>query len=130
MSKFSILINSVSVTVSFFCLFHCVLVILVFAGILTTNLLLIKVFEDPNNHALLIGSGLLFAALSLVKLDFFNFKKKRFVDLKGLKSKQFLIGGTMLSLSFLFDEVYSELLIITGALTFLNMHVTKLLKIK
>ena len=130
MSKFSILINSVSVAVSFFCLFHCVLVILVLAGILTSHLILIKVFEDPNNHALLIGSGLFLAALSLVKLDFFHFKKKRFLDLKGLKSRQFLVGGSMLSLSFLFSEVYSELFIIAGALTFLNMHVTKLLRIK
>ena len=116
--------------VSFFCLFHCVLVILIFAGILTSNLLLIKVFEDPNSHMLLIGSGLFFAALSLDKLDFFHFKKKRFLDLKGLKSQQFLIGGAMLSLSFLFSEVYSELLIIAGALTLLNMHVSKLLRIK
>ena len=130
MSKFSILINSVSVAVSFFCLFHCALVILVLAGILTSNLILIKVFEDPNNHALLIGSGLFFAALSLVKLDFFHFKKKRFLDLKGLKSQQFLVGGSMLSLSFLLSEVYSELFIIAGALTLLNMHVTKLLRIK
>ena len=116
--------------VSFFCLSHCVLVLLVLAGILTSNLLIIKVFEDPNNHALLIGSGLLFAALSLVKLEFVNFKKKEFIDLKELKSQQFLIGGTLLSLSFLFSEVYSELLIIAGALTLLNMHVTKLLRIK
>ena len=130
MSKFSIFLNSVSMAVSFFCLFHCVLVILIFAGILTSNLLLIKLFEDPNNHALLIGSGLLFAALSLVKLEFVNFKKKEFIDLKKLKSQQFLIGGTLLSLSFLLSEVYSELFIIAGALTLLNMHVTKLLRIK
>ena len=86
-------------------------------------------FEDSINHAWLIVTGFSLAALSLIKFNSGNLGKGRFLDLTGLKSQPFLIGGSMLGLSFLFSGVYSELLVIAGALTLLSMHAKKLLKI-
>jgi hypothetical protein len=129
MSKFSIILNTAGMGVSFFCFLHCVLVILIYAGILTSNLLIIQIFEDPNNHTWLIITGFSLAALSLTKFDLGNLEGKKLIDFKGLKSQPFLIGGSMLGLSFLLSGVYSELLVIAGALTLLSMHAKKLLKI-
>ena len=129
MSKFSIILNTAGMAVSFFCFLHCILVILIFAGILTFNSVIFTIFEDSINHALLIITGFSLAALSLIKFNSSNLRKERFIDLTGLKSQLFLIGGSMLGLSFFFSGVYSELLVIAGALTLLSMHVKKLLKI-
>ena len=123
------MLNYAGAAVSFFCFLHCILVILIFAGILTSNLVIFTLFEDSINHAWLIITGFFLAALSLIKFNLGNLEKERFVDLTGLQSQQFLIGGSMLGLSFLFSGVYSELLVIAGALALLSMHVKKLLKI-
>ena len=123
------MLNFAGASVSFFCFLHCILVILIFAGILTSNLVIFTLFEDSINHAWLIITGFFLAALSLIKLNSGSLEKERFVDLTGLKSQPFLIGGSMLGLSFLFSGVYSELLVIAGALTLLSMHAQKLLKI-
>ncbi|MDB9813855.1 hypothetical protein OAC45_05270 [Gammaproteobacteria bacterium] len=128
MRKSSIILNTAGAAVSFFCFLHCILVILILAGILTSNLPIIKIFEDPNNHAWLIIAGFLLAALSLIKFNLGNLGQKKLLDLKGLQSKQFVSGGSMLGLSFLVSGVYSELLVIAGALTLLSMHAKKLLK--
>ena len=95
----------------------------------SSNLVIFMLFEDSINHAWLIVTGFSLAALSLIKFNSGNLGKERFLDLKGLKSQPFLIGGSMLGLSFLFSGVYSELLVIAGALTLLSMHAKKLLKI-
>jgi hypothetical protein len=129
MNKFSIMLNFAGASVSFFCFLHCILVILIFAGILTSNLVIFTLFEDSINHAWLIITGFFLAALSLIKFNSGSLEKERFLDLTGLKSQPFLIGGSMLGLSFLFSGVYSELLVIAGALTLLSMHAQKLLKI-
>ena len=129
MGKFSIILNSAGAAVSFFCFLHCILVVLIFAGILTSNLVIFMLFEDSINHAWLIATGFSLAAVSLIKFNSGNLGKERFLDLTGLKSQPFLIGGSMLGLSFLFSGVYSELLVIAGALTLLSMHAKKLLKI-
>jgi len=129
MGKFSMILNTAGMAVSFFCFLHCVLVILIFAGILNYNLVIFILFEDSINHAWLIITGFFLAALSLIKFNSGNLEKERFVDLTGLKSQPFLIGGSMLGLSFFFGGVYSELLVIAGALTLLSMHTKKLLKI-
>ena len=129
MNKFSIMLNYAGAAVSFFCFLHCILVILIFAGILTSNLVIFTLFEDSINHAWLIITGFSLAVLSLINFNSSNLRKERFVDLTGLKSQPFLIGGSMLGLSFLFSGVYSELLVIAGALTLLSMHAKKLLKI-
>jgi len=129
MSKFAIILNTTGMAVSFFCFLHCVLVILIFAGVLTSELLIIQIFEDSDNHTWLIITGFSLAALSLVKFNFGNLEREKLIDFKGLQSQPFLIGGSMLGLSFLFSGVYSELLVIAGALALLSMHATKLLKI-
>ncbi|MDB9995418.1 hypothetical protein OAE49_00205 [Gammaproteobacteria bacterium] len=129
MGKFAIILNTTGMAVSFFCFLHCVLVILIFAGVLTSELLIIQIFEDSDNHAWLIITGFSLAALSLVKFNFGNLEREKLIDFKGLQSQPFLIGGSMLGLSFLFSGVYSELLVIAGALALLSMHATKLLKI-
>ena len=130
MGKFSMIINATGMTVSFFCFLHCILVILVFSELLTSNLLIIKVFEDPSNHAWLISSGLILAALSLMKFNLTDSGQKKSLDFTGLLSQPFLIGGSLLGLSFFVSEIYSELLVIIGALTLLSMHIKKLLRIK
>jgi len=129
MGKFSIILNTAGMAVSFFCFFHCVLVILIFAEILTSKLLIIQIFEDSGNHAWLIITGFSLAALSLIKFNLGSLERKKLIDFKGLQSQPFLIGGSMLGLSFLFSGVYSELLVIAGALILLSMHAKKLLKI-
>ena len=129
MNKFSIILNATGMAVSFFCFLHCVLVILIFAGVLGSSLLIIQIFEDPYNHAWLVITGLSLAALSLIKLNLGNLERERLIDFKGLQSQLFLVGGSMLGLSFLFSGVYSELLVIAGALILLSMHAKKLLKI-
>ena len=129
MGKFAIILNTTGMAVSFFCFLHCVLVILIFAGVLTSELLIIQIFEDSDNHTWLIITGFSLAALSLVKFNFGNLEREKLIDFKGLQSQPFLIGGSMLGLSFLFSVVYSELLVIAGALALLSMHATKLLKI-
>ena len=76
MGKFSIILNTAGMAVSFFCFLHCVLVILIFAGILSSSLLIIEIFEDPYNHAWLVVTGLSLAALSLIKLNLGNLEVK------------------------------------------------------
>ena len=129
MGKLSIILNTAGMAVSFFCFLHCVLVILIFAGVLTAQLLIIQIFDDSYNHAWLIITGFSLAALSLIKFNLGNLEREKLIDFKGLQSQPFLIGGSMLGLSFLFSGVYSELLVIAGALTLLSMHAKKLLKI-
>jgi|TARA_B110000116_G_C16358704_1_gene368794 hypothetical protein len=108
----------------------------VFAGLLKSNLLLVKIFEDPTNHAALIMTGLTLAALSLMKFEFNDSKNKdkgvRRLKLKvdDLLSRKFIIGASLLGLSFLFVGIYSELFVILGALTLLSIHAAKLLKTK
>ena len=129
MSKFSIILNTAGMAVSFFCFLHCVLVILIFAGVLTAQLLIIQIFDDSYNHAWLIITGFSLAALSLIKFNLGNLEREKLIDFKGLQSQPLLIGGSMLGLSFFFNGIYSELLVIAGALTLLSMHAKKLLKI-
>ena len=108
MRRVPFILNIAGLTVSFFCFLHCVLVILVFAGLLKSNLLLVKIFEDPTNHAALIMTGLTLAALSLMKFEFNDSKNKdkgvRRLKLKvdDLLSRKFIIGASLLGLSFLF----------------------------
>jgi hypothetical protein len=136
MRRVPFILNIAGLTVSFFCFLHCVLVILVFAGLLKSNLLLVKIFEDPSNHAALIITGLTLAALSLMKFEFNDSKNKhkRVGRLKlkvdGLLSRKFIIGAGLLGLSFLFVGIYSELFVILGALTLLSIHAATLLKTK
>jgi hypothetical protein len=137
MRRVPLILNIAGLAVSFFCFLHCVLVILVFAGLLKSNLLLIKIFEDPSNHAALILTGLTLAALSLIKFRFSGSmntdKGGRKLKLKVdglLSTRKFIVGASLLGLSFLFAGIYSELLVILGALTLLSIHATKLLKTK
>ena len=77
MGKFSIILNSAGAAVSFFCFLHCVLVILIFAGVLTSNLVIIQLFEDSINHAWLIITGFSLAALSLIKFNSGNLEGEK-----------------------------------------------------
>ena len=81
-------------------------------------------------------TGLTLAALSLMKFEFNDSKNKdkgvRRLKLKvdDLLSRKFIIGASLLGLSFLFVGIYSELFVILGALTLLSIHAAKLLKTK
>ena len=136
MRKTSIILNSVGLAVSSFCFLHCVLVVLVFAGLIAPSLIVINFFDDPRNHAILIFSGLTFAGLSLIRLDItysgeVNLWYEKFkIEFKGLYNKNFLAGAALLSLSFIVNGIYSEMSVIVGALLLLSMHARKLAKVK
>ena len=135
MKKLSLVLNTAGLSVSFVCFLHCVLVILVFAGILNSNMYLIALFEDPTNHAILILSGFSLACLSRFKLigssNDMHRKNKSAIKVKfqGLQSKRLVGGGLLLGFSFFFANIYAELLVILGAMTLLSMHAAKLFKL-
>jgi len=104
------------------------LVILTFINILNSNLMVIEIFENSNNHTVLVLSGITFATLSLIKFNFNpKFKKLEF-EFKGISSLAFIIGTVLLITSFYVDGIYSEIFVIFGALFFLSMHTLKLIK--
>jgi len=135
MKKLSLVLNTAGLSVSFVCFLHCVLVILVFAGILNSNMYLIALFEDPTNHAILILSGFSLACLSRFKFigssNDIHLKNKSAIKVKfqGLLSKRLVGGGLLLGFSFFFANIYAELLVILGAMTLLSMHAAKLFKL-
>jgi hypothetical protein len=135
MKKLSLVLNTAGLSVSFVCFLHCVLVILVFAGILNSNMYLIALFEDPTNHAILILSGFSLACLSRFKFigssNDMHLKNKSAIKVKfqGLQSKRLVGGGLLLGFSFFFADIYAELLVILGAMTLLSMHAAKLFKL-
>jgi len=135
MKKLSLVLNTAGLSVSFVCFLHCVLVILVFAGILNSNMYLIALFEDPINHAILILSGFSLACLSRFKFigssNDMHLKNKSAIKVKfqGLQSKRLVGGGLLLGFSFFFADIYAELLVILGAMTLLSMHAARLFKL-
>ncbi len=134
MKKLSLALNTLGLSVSFICFLHCVLVILVFAGIMSPNIYLINLFEEPDNHALLILSGFLLACLSQIKINNTSKKilrenSKMNIQFAGLQSKRLIGGGLLLGLSFFFTDITAELLVIMGAMTLLSMHAAKLFKL-
>ena len=128
MRNTSTILNSAGLVVSFFCFLHCVLVILAFTGILNSSFKIIQVFENPYNHAVLVLSGITLATLSLIKPNFNSLLKKLEFEFKGLTSLIFIIGTSLLIASFYVYGIYSEILVILGALCLLNMHTLKLIK--
>lgn len=135
MKKLSLVLNTTGLSVSFVCFLHCVLVILVFAGILNSNMYLIALFEDPTNHAILILSGFSLACLSRFKFigssNDMHRKNKSAIKVKfqGLLSKRLVGGGLLLGFSFFFANIYAELLVILGAMTLLSIHAARLFKL-
>jgi hypothetical protein len=135
MKKLSLVLNTAGLSVSFVCFLHCVLVILVFAGILNSNMYLIALFEDPTNHAILILSGFSLACLSRFKFigssNDMHLKNKSAIKVKfqGLQSKRLVGGGLLLGFSFFFADIYAELLVILGAMTLLSIHAARLFKL-
>ena len=123
-----IFLNLSGLTVSFFCFLHCVLVILAFMGFLNSNLIIIQIFEDPNNHAALVISGITLATFSLIKYKFNSQSKKLEFEFKSMATASFIPGTSLLIASFYVYEIYSEILVILGALFLLNMHTLKLIK--
>ena len=117
MHKGSIILNSVGLTVSFFCFLHCVLVILSVMGILNSGLMMIDFFEDPYNHAVLIFSGITLATLSMIKFNF-----------KGKTSLIFIMGIAFLIASFFMSGIYPEIFVAFGAISILSMHAYKIAK--
>ena len=106
------------------------MVILVFSGLLQANLVILEIFENPINHALLVITGVSLAALSLIKFSDHSqaIRRSQALKMNDLLSIQFIVGASLLGLSFLFDGIYSEILVVFGALTLFSMHAKKLLK--
>jgi len=130
MYKTSIILNSVSLTVSFFCFLHCMLVILAFTGIFKSSLMIIQVFEDPNNHAALVLFGITLATLSLIKFNFDPQLKKLEFESNRITALIFIIGISLLITSFYVYGIFSEIFVVLGALFIVSMHAFKLIKPK
>ena len=128
MRNVSFILNSISLIVSFFCFLHCVLVVLAFMGILSSSIIIIQAFENPNNHAALVLSGITLATLSLIKLNFDSQLKKIEFEFKGMISLIFVIGISLLIASFYVYGIYSEIFVIFGALFIVSIHALKLIK--
>ena len=78
---------------------------------------MIDFFDDPYNHAVLIFSGITLATLSMIRLNF-----------KGGTSAIFILGIAFLIASFFMNGIYSEIFVIFGAISILNMHAYKIVK--
>jgi hypothetical protein len=133
MNKTAIALNSLGMTVSFTCFIHCVLVVLFFSGLITYDLGLIiglniefEFFANDFNHFILICSSLLIATLSQIKIvKDLNGRSIRGIQV--MMQKQLIIAGSLLITSLFIENIFSEILVICGALTILNMHAKKLL---
>ena len=137
MNKISIALNSLGMTVSFTCFIHCVFVILLFSGLSTFDQLCnfcikngpnikFEFFEDDFNHLILILSSLLLATLSQIKIVK-DTKNQSFSGIQVMMQKQLIVAGSLLLASLFIENIFSEILVICGALTILSMHVKKLL---
>ena len=137
MSKISTALNSLGITVSFACFIHCVLVVLIFSGlagsVLICNFCLIdgtsiefEFFADDFNHLILILSSLFIATLSQIKIVS-DTKNQSFGGIQVMMQKQLIFAGSLLLASLFIENIFSEILVICGALTILSMHVKKLL---
>jgi hypothetical protein len=129
MKPLSFILNSAGLGVSSFCFMHCVIVILAFLGLLELNFIIFEIFENPLNHALLIITGITLAALSLIKFSK-TIGTSRALGMNAILSIPFILGSGLLGLSFVLDGIYSEVLVVFGALALLSMHAMKLFKYK
>ena len=137
MSKISTALNSLGMIVSFTCFTHCVLVVFIFSGlagsVLVCNFCLtdgtsivFEFFADDINHFILILSSLLLATLSQIKIVK-DTKNQSFSGIQVMMQKQLIFAGSLLLASLLIENIFSEILVICGALIILSMHVKKLL---
>ncbi|MDA9786219.1 hypothetical protein N9D45_07050 [Gammaproteobacteria bacterium] len=125
MSKISIVLNSFGIVVSSTCFIHCVFVILLFLN-LTTTVVDFEFFADDFNHLILILSSLFLATLSQIKIVR-DAENHSFRGIQVMMQKQLFFSGTILMASLLVENIFSEILVICGALIILSMHVKKLL---
>ena len=116
--------------ISFVCFLHCLLVILVFLGAMSSNIFFISFFEVESNHAALIISSFIFAALSQtqIKTKQLDGLHKKTITWKFLSHSGLIAAGGLLGLSFFISDIYSEMLVILGASILLSMHAEKLMK--
>ena len=137
MSKTSTILNSLGMTVSFTCFIHCVLVVFIFSGLAGSALvcnfcltdgtsIVYEFFADDINHFILIFSSLLIAILSQIKIVK-DTKNKSFGGIQVMMQKRLIVAGSLLLASLFVENIFSEILVICGALTILSMHVKKLL---
>ena len=138
MSKISTALNSLGMTVSFACFIHCALVVFIFSGlagsVLVCNFCLTdgtsivyEFFADDINHFILIFSSLLIAILSQIKIVK-DTKNKSFGGIQVMMQKHLIVAGSLLLASLFVENIFSEILVICGALIILSMHVKKLLR--
>jgi len=127
MSKISTALNSLGMTVSFACFIHCVLVVLIFSGLAGSVLIEFEFFADDFNHLILILSSLFIAILSQIKIVS-DTKNQSFGGIQVMMQKQLIFAGSLLLASLFIENIFSEILVICGALTILSMHVKKLLR--
>tara|TARA_B110000003_G_C16444955_1_gene455564 strand:+ start:81 stop:503 length:423 start_codon:yes stop_codon:yes gene_type:complete len=138
MSKISIALNSIGITVSFTCFIHCVFVILLFLGLMTSDWIFFfytqngpnisfEFFSDDFNHLILILSSLFLATLSQIKI-MRDIKNQSFRGIQVMMQKQLIFAGSLLVASLFLESIFSEILVICGALIILSMHAKKLLR--
>jgi len=86
-----------------------------------------ELFADDFNHLILILSSLLLATLSQIKIVK-DTKNQSFSGIQVMMQKQLIFAGSLLLASLFIENIFSEILVICGALTILSMHVKKLLR--
>ena len=137
MNKISIALNSLGMTVSFTCFIHCVLVVFIFSGLAGSVLVCnfcysvgtsieFEFFADDINHFILILSSLLIAILSQIKIVK-DTKNQSFSGIQVMMQKQLIVAGSLLLASLFVENIFSEILVICGALIVLSMHVKRLI---
>ena len=137
MSKISTALDSLGITVSFACFIHCALVVFIFSGlagsVLVCNFcltdgtsIMFEFFAADINHLILILISLSIAILSQIKIVR-DTKNKSFRGIQVMMQKQLIFAGSLLLASLFIESIFSEILVICGALTILSMHVKKLL---
>ena len=137
MSKTSTILNSLGMTVSFTCFIHCVLVVFIFSGLANSVLvcnfcltdgtsIVFEFFAADINHLILILISLSIAILSQIKIVR-DTKNKSFRGIQVMMQKQLIFAGSLLLASLFLENIFSEILVICGALIILSMHVKKLL---
>tara|TARA_B110000008_G_C16545348_1_gene394069 strand:- start:82 stop:405 length:324 start_codon:yes stop_codon:yes gene_type:complete len=84
-------------------------------------------FSDDFNHLILILSSLFLATLSQIKI-MRDIKNQSFRGIQVMMQKQLIFAGSLLVASLFLESIFSEILVICGALIILSMHAKKLLR--
>ncbi len=117
MKRLTVLFNTSGLLVSTVCLTHCLLVLLIFFGLINIKSGFMSFLDNDINHLVLILIGFILASISLA----LNSKNdNNYLKILWATGSIFLFG------SFFSNETIEEILIIAGASCLIMMHLFKL----